>query len=86
MYCNFNITSSTARGRRGRDHVSWISIYLCNQCLSPITFWVRIPLRQGVLDDTTLCDKVCEWLVKSQWFSPGSLVSSTNKTDHHDIA
>jgi hypothetical protein len=21
-----------------------------------------------------------------QWFSPGTLVSSTNKTDHHDIA
>ena len=21
-----------------------------------------------------------------QWFSPGSLVSSTNKIDHHDIA
>jgi hypothetical protein len=28
----------------------------CNQCLSPLTFWVQIPLRRGVLD-TTLCDK-----------------------------
>jgi hypothetical protein len=25
--------------------------------------------------NTTLCEKVC------QWFSPGTLVSSTNKTD-----
>jgi hypothetical protein len=25
------------------------------------TLWVRIPLRRGVLD-TTLCDKVCQWL------------------------
>ena len=33
--------------------------------------------------DTTLCDKVCQWLVTGRWFSP---VSSTNKTDHHDIA
>jgi hypothetical protein len=33
---------------------------------------------QGVLD-TTLCDKVCQWL------SPVTLVSSTNKTDHHDL-
>jgi len=31
----------------------------------------------GVLD-TTLCDKVC------QWISPGTPVSS-NKTNHHDI-
>ena len=48
---------------------SWIYNYLCNQCLSPIMLWVRITLRQGVLN-ITLCDKV--------WFS---LVSSTNKTE-----
>ena len=35
---------------------------------------------------TTLCDKVCQWLAKGQWFSPGPPVSSTNKTYHHDIA
>jgi len=40
---------------------SWIYNYLCNQCISPLTLWVWIPLRQGVLD-TTLCDKVCQWL------------------------
>jgi hypothetical protein len=45
---------------------------------------VWIPLRRGVLD-TALCDKVCQWLAAGQWFSPGSLVSFTNKTDHHDI-
>ena len=45
---------------------------------------VWIPLRRGVLD-TALCDKVCQWLTAGQWFSPGSLVSFTNKTDHHDI-
>jgi hypothetical protein len=39
---------------------------------------------QGVLD-TTLCDKVCQWPVTDQWFSLGTLVSSTNKTDCHDI-
>ena len=31
----------------------------------------------------TLCDKVCQWLATGRWFSP---VSSTNKTDRHDIA
>ena len=28
---------------------SWIYNYLCNQCLSPLTLWVWIPLRWGVL-------------------------------------
>ena len=28
---------------------------------------------------------VCQWLATGQWFSPGPLVSSTNKTDCHDI-
>ena len=40
--------------------------------------------RQGVLD-TTLCDQVCQWLAAGRWFSTGTPVSSTNKTDHHDI-
>jgi hypothetical protein len=37
---------------------------------------------RGVLD-TTLCDKVCQWLATGRWFS---LISSTNKNDCHDIA
>jgi hypothetical protein len=41
--------------------------------------WVRISIRARC---TTLCDKVCQWLATGRWFSP---VSSTNKTDHHDI-
>ena len=47
--------------------------------------WVWIPPRRGVLD-TTLCDKVCQWHAAGQWFSPGTPVSSTNKTDCHNIA
>ena len=63
---------------------SWIYNYLCNHHLSPLKLWDQIPLRQTVLD-TTLCDKVCQWLVTDRWFSPGPLVSSTNKTDRHNI-
>jgi hypothetical protein len=63
---------------------SGIFNYLCNQCLSPLILWVRIQFMQGELD-TTLCDKVCQWLVSGLLFSPGTLVSSTNKTDCHDI-
>jgi hypothetical protein len=60
------------------SYSSWIYNYLCNQYLSPLTLWVRILLRWGVLD-ATLKDKVCQWLMTGQW------VSSTNKTDHHYI-
>ena len=47
-------------------------------------FVVVITLRRGVLD-TTLCDKVCQWLATDRWFSPGTTVSSTNKAVRHDI-
>jgi hypothetical protein len=40
---------------------------------------------RGVLD-TTLCDKVCQCLATSRWFSPSTPNSSTNKTNCHDIA
>jgi hypothetical protein len=30
--------------------------------------------------------KVWQWLAKGWWFSPGTPVSSSNKTDHHNIA
>jgi hypothetical protein len=58
---------------------SWIYNYLCNQCLLPLILWVLISIRMRCI---TLCDKVCQWLATGRWFSP---VSSTNKTDHHDI-
>jgi hypothetical protein len=38
---------------------------------------------RGVLD-TIVCDQVCQCLGTGQWFSPGNLVSSTNKTDRSD--
>ena len=63
---------------------SWNYSYRCNQCLSPLTLGVWIPLKRGLLD-TTLCDEVCQWLATGRWFSPGTPVFSTNKTDHHDI-
>jgi hypothetical protein len=61
----------------------WMYNYLCNQCLSPLTWWVRIPQRRGAL--VTLCDKVSQWLVAGRWFSPGTPVSSTYKIDSHNI-
>ena len=77
----FNITDGPSRSWL---HGSWIYDYPCNQYLSPLTLCVWIPLRQGVLD-TTLCDKVCKWLVADLWFSPDTPVSPNNKTDLHGI-
>ena len=48
-------------------------------------WWCGLESRSGrCVLDTTLCDKVCQWLAAGQWFSPNTLVSSTNKTDRHD--
>ena len=64
------------RDRRGRDRTV-VGFIICNQWLSPLTLWVVL--------DTTLCDKVCQWLATGRWFSLCTPVSSTNKTDRHDI-
>ena len=67
-----------------RDHHgSWIYTYLCNQCLSPLKLWFRNLFRRGVCN---MSDNVCQWLVAGWWFSPGTSVYSTNKTDRHNIA
>jgi len=63
---------------------SWIYNYLCYQCLSPLMLWVRILLRRDVLD-TILCDIVYQWLATGRMFSRDTPISSTNKTDRHDI-
>jgi len=73
------------RKRRGRDRiiVGFTTTYAFSayhhwSCeFEPCSWW-------GVLD-TTLCDKVCQWLAAGGWFSPGTPVSSINKTDRHDI-
>ena len=66
----------TQEGRFGSwSYGGWIYNYICNQCISPLTLCVWIPLRQGVLV-TTLCDKsfsvsygrmVVFWLPQYNW-------------------
>ena len=58
---------------------------MCNQCLLQLQLDVPIMLSQGLLVKT-LCYKVCLLLAAGRCFSLGTLVSPTNKTDHHDIA
>jgi len=73
------------KGPRGRDHMvvgftatSAISAYHHRSCEFEPRSW------RSVLD-TTQCDKVCQSLAAGRWFSPGTPVSSSNKTDRHDI-
>ena len=59
---------------------TWINNYLC---LSSLKWWVQSRWWRSVLD-STLCDKVCQWLPAGRWFSPDTLVSFTTKIDRHD--
>ena len=43
------------------------------------------PAHGEVYSIQHVCDKVCQWLEIGRWFSPGTPVSSTNKTDRYDI-
>ena len=38
-----------------------------------------------VSSNITLCDKVCQLHATGRWLSPGTQVSSSNKTDGYDI-
>ena len=40
---------------------------------------------QAMCTDATLCDKVCQWLATGLCLYPGTPVSSTIKTDYHNI-
>jgi hypothetical protein len=48
-----------------------------------LLFWHR--LHSNLIFKTTLCDKVCQWLVTGRCFSSDNPISSTNKTDCHNI-
>ena len=74
-----------ARDRRGRDRMvfGFITTYAIVPIITDVVNWDL--LRRGVLN-TTLSDKVCQWLAPGRWFSTGTPVSSTNKTDRHNTA
>ena len=61
-------------GHRGRNRITTYAISAYHRTLR-----VQTPLGRDVLE-TTLCDKVCQWLAADLWFSLGTPVSSSNKT------
>ena len=51
--------------------------------------WVRAQLckvQKGCTRLAAASDKAYQLLAHGRWFSPGTLASSTTKTDHYDIA
>jgi hypothetical protein len=66
---------------------SSINIHVLSDKSSMYYCWyilLKMDFSRGVLN-TSICDQVSQWLATGQWFSQGTLVSSTNKTDRHDI-
>ena len=50
-----------------------------------VTTWTGLTESQVTCYIAAASDKAYQLLVHGRWFSPGTLVSSTNKTDRHDI-
>ena len=81
MWYQSKMNATKQGGRHGRDYMvigstTTYAISAYHQCC-------KFELRSGeVYFDTTLCDKVCQWLAASWWFFT---VSFTNETDRHDI-
>ena len=57
----------------------------CDETLNKVKECWKNSIPLCIHDSSSLCDKVCQWLATCRWFSQGTLVSSTNKTDHHHI-
>jgi hypothetical protein len=72
--------------RRGSDRMVVGFTTIC--AISAYHHWSRMfePRSWWGMLDTTLCDKVCQWLVTGWSVSQGTPVSSINKTDRHNIA
>ena len=71
--------------RRGRDRM--VVGFTITYAISASHHWsCEFESRswRGELD-TTLYDKVCQWLAAGRMFSPVTSVCSSNKTDSHDI-
>jgi hypothetical protein len=64
------------------DTTGWHTSY-CWQTYMPL--YTCCLLFGGMYFNLSWCNKVCQWLAIGQWYSPGTLVSSNNKTDRHDI-
>jgi len=74
---------TTSRALRGRDGM--IVGFTTTYAISAYRHWCcEFESRSGRGVQHYVI-RVCHWLATGWWFSPGPPVSSTNKTDRHDI-
>jgi hypothetical protein len=70
--------------KREEPLCSWSNgSWIYNQYLSPLKLWFVIlnPTQTRCTWYNIMWYKVCQWLAAGRWFSLGTPVSSTNKTD-----
>jgi len=72
-------------GRRGRDRMVVGLITTCTISAYHHLICEFEPRSWQSVFDTTLYDKVCHSFATGRWFSPGTPVSFSNKTNRHDI-
>jgi hypothetical protein len=68
--------------RRRCDHMVSSCVYncLCSQCLSSLTFWVRIPFMARCTYKKCPRYNIMWYSVSGRWFSPVTPISSINTT------
>ena len=72
--------------------LTWYAIYYFGYILTAHFYWNRKTTNKlsshyyvlNLIHISPLCDQVCQWLATGRWFTWGTPVSSTNKTDHRD--
>ena len=62
----------------------WSSIQP-SRFVHPSKLYPKLRMLSNLLSHLSWTDKVCQWLAAGWRFSRGTLVSSTNKTEFHDI-
>jgi hypothetical protein len=84
LFYKRNITGE--RGRLSRDRMVVGFTTACT--ISAYQHYESCELESRswrVVLNTTLCDKVCQWLATRRWFTVDTPVSSTSNSDRHDI-
>jgi hypothetical protein len=99
IYCNLLLISTTQailiihkaaeqRTCMVRPYAGVIWYFEPHGKLNPVSYGILNPMvnwTQGQFTINIKRYKVCQWLGTGWWFSSGTPVSSTNKTDSHDI-
>ena len=81
-----NLISSTNNTDPKDVHVNEIFFKVCLSTYNPLD--LQLPMQLVSITSKVVSLKpvhFCQWLAIDRWFSPGTLVSSINKIDCHDI-